>query len=428
MRNQEASTVAKILLDNVFSVVGLPRKILTDQGSNFESILFKELCRVLQIDKARTSPYHPSGNGMLERFHRTLNTMLAKVVGESQKDWDLWILQVVSAYRASQHTATGFSPNFLVFGRENRMPIDIVAGDVLGLGDSTFSANEFVADRQARMMQAYELVRNRLRTTANRRKKIYNLSVKPLQFNPGDKVWYFYPRRYVRKSQKWQFFYVGLYTVVERLSSLNYPIQKSPKEKPIVVHVDKLKRYFPKFTVAADTLGSDSVSSVQCDGFIFVSPGISNMSTSSKMVAAPGMTTRPKKKLCAVCGKAFVRKRSVDLHMETTHNPNPPSFPCNLCQRVYARRDNLIRHKRINHPRGEAQAAAFEGPVLAVDLLSQPVVAGNPSPSTPTMDEHEAAMDKVGVIALPPPGGTSDLYVRHVAGDPVHPVVSRSLD
>ena len=365
---------------------------------------------------------------MLERFHRTLNTMLAKVVSESQKDWDLWIPQVMSAYRASPHAATGYSPNFIVFGRENRMPIDIVAGDLLGLGDSTLSTNEFVAVRQARMMQAYELVRNRLRTTANRRKEIYNLSVKALQFNHGNKVWYFYPRRYVRKSQKWQFFYVGPYTVVERLSSLNYSIQKSPKEKPIVVHVDKLKRYYPRFMAAVDTPASGSVSSVQYDDFVFAPPGKSNMPAISKMGAVPGATTKPKKKLCTVCGKAFVRRRGVILHMETTHNPNPPSFPCNLCQRVYARRDNLIRHKRINHPRGEAQAAVLDDPALAVDRLSHPVGMENPSPSTPTMDEHDAAMDEVVVATLPPLSGTSDLYVGHVTVDPDNAFVRGSLN
>ena len=85
MRNQEAITVAKILVDQVFTFFGTPMRILSDQGKNFESQLFQELCRCMNIEKVRTSSYKPSTNGQQERFHRTLNAMIAKVVKESQK-------------------------------------------------------------------------------------------------------------------------------------------------------------------------------------------------------------------------------------------------------------------------------------------------------------------------------------------------------
>ena len=77
-RNQEATTVAKILIDNVICLVGTPARILSDQGPNFESLLFKELCRVLRVAKIRTSLYEASTNGMVERFNLTLNSILAK--------------------------------------------------------------------------------------------------------------------------------------------------------------------------------------------------------------------------------------------------------------------------------------------------------------------------------------------------------------
>src|SRR6218665_1389775 len=71
--NQEATTVAKALVETVIARYGAPLQILTDQGTNFEGNLFQELCRLLGIDKVRTSSYPPSGNGLIERFHRTLN-------------------------------------------------------------------------------------------------------------------------------------------------------------------------------------------------------------------------------------------------------------------------------------------------------------------------------------------------------------------
>ena len=82
MRNQEAATVAKILVDRIFCVHGCPLQILSDQRPNFESSLFREICRLLAVDKVRTSPYKPSTNGNIERFHATMHNMLAKLVSE----------------------------------------------------------------------------------------------------------------------------------------------------------------------------------------------------------------------------------------------------------------------------------------------------------------------------------------------------------
>jgi transposase InsO family protein len=110
MRNQEASTVAQLLVDRVFCVHGLPLQILTDQGRKFESELFKEICRFLSVDKIRTTAYKTSTNGNIEYFHATLNSMLAKLVSENQKDWDGKLAAVAFAYRNSAQESTGFSP------------------------------------------------------------------------------------------------------------------------------------------------------------------------------------------------------------------------------------------------------------------------------------------------------------------------------
>ena len=87
---------------------------------------------VLGIDKIRTTPYRASTNGAVEWFHRTLNAMLGRVVSENQLDCDVKLPGVMAAYRASRHDATGYSPNFLMFGRELRAPIDIVLGGPSG--------------------------------------------------------------------------------------------------------------------------------------------------------------------------------------------------------------------------------------------------------------------------------------------------------
>ena len=87
MRSIDAKHVAEQLI-MVFSRVGVPREILTDQGSNFTSQLLAELYRLLHIHAIRTSPYHPQTDGMVERFNQTLKAVLRKTIDEEGKDWD----------------------------------------------------------------------------------------------------------------------------------------------------------------------------------------------------------------------------------------------------------------------------------------------------------------------------------------------------
>ena len=90
--DQTAETVVKKMGDRVITTFGTPYSILTDQGKQFESILFKELCKLLQIEKYRTSSYHPQTNGINERCHRTFNNSLMAMM-KDEKDWDILIVR-----------------------------------------------------------------------------------------------------------------------------------------------------------------------------------------------------------------------------------------------------------------------------------------------------------------------------------------------
>lgn len=125
IRNHTAPVVARALMVHVFSRFGTPLQLLSDRGPEFESELFNQLMKWLEIDKIRTTPYKPSTNGCVERLHKTMNSMLGKVVSESQRDWDDRLPLVMAAYRASPHSSTGFTPNRIFLGRENRMPLDL---------------------------------------------------------------------------------------------------------------------------------------------------------------------------------------------------------------------------------------------------------------------------------------------------------------
>ena len=85
MPNQEATTVAELLVIQFICRFGVPLLIHSDQGRNFESELFAEMCRLLGIKKTRTIPYHPQSDGMVERFNHTLEAQLSKFADHNQK-------------------------------------------------------------------------------------------------------------------------------------------------------------------------------------------------------------------------------------------------------------------------------------------------------------------------------------------------------
>ena len=243
VRVHTAPVVARVIVDNVFSRFGFPRRILTDQGREFESQLFQELCRNMDIEKIRTSPYRPSTNACVERFHRTLNSMLAKVIEANQRNWDDCIPAVMAAYRAAKHDSTGYSPNRLVLSKENRAPVDIVLGVPSEEEQHYDSYNDYVQDMQQRMREAYAIARDHLNAAAQRRKKEYDIKVKSTQFHEGDWVWYLYPRKYVNKSPKWSLNYHGPFLVIKVIAPCDYVVQRTKRSIPITVHGDKLKTF-----------------------------------------------------------------------------------------------------------------------------------------------------------------------------------------
>ena len=86
-----------------------PLELHADQGRNFKSILFKEVCRFLQITKTRTTLYRPSSHGMVERFNRTLGKIITSFIEQKPQNWDLYLSILTAAYGCTVHPATGYT-------------------------------------------------------------------------------------------------------------------------------------------------------------------------------------------------------------------------------------------------------------------------------------------------------------------------------
>ena len=239
--NMEASTVADFFVKEFVFRYGVPRQIHTDQGTNFNSALFKELCLLLRIQKTRTTGFHPQSDGLVERFNRTLLNMVSMFVSESQKDWDEWIPAVMFAYRATPQASTKFSPNLLMFGRETFMPIDLMVG--LPPSMETPDEQEYVTILRDHLEKAHAIARQNTKFSAIRQKKLYDTSVKEQSFKAGDYVWLYTPIRKKGFSAKLQRHWRGPYLVLNKIGETNYRIQQNPKAKMKIVHANRLNDY-----------------------------------------------------------------------------------------------------------------------------------------------------------------------------------------
>ncbi|CAC5415224.1 unnamed protein product [Mytilus coruscus] len=112
--NIYASTVAEKMVTEFICSYGVPTQIHTDQGSQFTSDLFLQLCKLLHIDKTRNSPFHPQSSGLVERLNGTIEDMLSKVVSKNQRDWDTYVPLLMLAYRSAPHETLGEKNNMLI--------------------------------------------------------------------------------------------------------------------------------------------------------------------------------------------------------------------------------------------------------------------------------------------------------------------------
>ena len=105
----DTETVAEALL-GIFSRVGFPSEMLSDNGPQFVSSVMKEVSRLTSVKQLHSSPYHAQSNGLCEKFNGTLKKMLRRMSAERPSDWDRYVEPLLFAYREAPQESTHFSP------------------------------------------------------------------------------------------------------------------------------------------------------------------------------------------------------------------------------------------------------------------------------------------------------------------------------
>ena len=239
-----AEVCAARILNAYVSRWGCPLSIHSDQGRTYESKVFKEMCRMLEVRKTRTSVRNPKGNGQSERFNRTLIRMVKAYLCGEQKNWDLHLGCLAGAYRASPHESTKLTPNLLTLGREVRLPAELIFGSVEAYqGDEITSYGEYVDTLRSRIQHAHEVARKHLDSAAKRSKEIYDTLVSVNRYKVGDLVWCLDESRKVGIMPKLEHDYDGPFLVIKKYSEWDFLLQVDRAGKEIGVSHNKLKSY-----------------------------------------------------------------------------------------------------------------------------------------------------------------------------------------
>ena len=99
-----------------------PQTLQTDQGANFVSEVFRNTCGILKSNKIQSTAFHPASQGSIERSHRVLAEYLRHYVSEDQTNWNSCVPFATYVHNTTEHSATGFTPLELVFGRPSTLP------------------------------------------------------------------------------------------------------------------------------------------------------------------------------------------------------------------------------------------------------------------------------------------------------------------
>ena len=259
-------TVAEELV-KMFSDIGIPNEILSDNGSQFTSDMMAEVHRLLSIKSITTTPYHAQCNGLCERYNGTLKQMLRRMISEQEKEWDRFIEPLLFAYReVPVESLGGFSPFELIYGRTVRGPMSVLR-DIWSneeLNEEMMNTYEYVLNLRSKLEETCKIATESLLNAQEKQKYYFDKKSKPRILEAGDEVLLLLPSENNKLQMKWK----GPFKIKQQVGMYNYVVEIGNNEK--VFHINMLKKYYrrddqtkQKMTVSAIVWESDHEEDVE---------------------------------------------------------------------------------------------------------------------------------------------------------------------
>jgi hypothetical protein len=311
-----AEITADFILKNIICRHGMVESILSDRGVNFESEIVGNLCKLLGIEKLRTTAYHAAGDGITERPFKTIKPCIAKFVNDSHSDWDRILPMATSAYNNSYHSTIKMSPHEALYHTKPVLISDIVLNNVSQEVSNSTHVYNFVKSLQSRAQSINQFINNQTAAARDKQKQYYDRFVKnKAVYQVGDMVTIINYRTRLGKNKSYEPKHLGPYTITKQLGDLTYRLE-SPKLRPETVHYNRLHRYNSRANVTvgkeqqpASLLVSRQPTSVKKNQLITEQP--SHIST---------FRAAHTRKAAATAALRLTILRNIEHHESTTEN------------------------------------------------------------------------------------------------------------
>jgi hypothetical protein len=238
MEHQDAVTIAKAFVEEVILKFGILQMILTDQGSNFMSEVFTKVCKLLKIKKIKCTAYHRETNKALERTHRVLVEYFRCFILEDQSNRNKLLPYATFVFNTTPHTATGFTPHELMFGRKPNIP-GLLQKET---PKTQYTYDSYIKELQSRLQSSFQAARFNLESQKERSKKYHDRNINTPLFTVGDKVLLHDEKIRRGRSAKLSPPFIGPYEIID-VDDVNLTL-KLPKNRTLKVHANRLKPFF----------------------------------------------------------------------------------------------------------------------------------------------------------------------------------------
>lgn len=238
--NQQTVHVVRLFAEQIVPMFGVPEALLSDRGTNLLSHLMLDCCKLLGTKKLNTTAYHPECDGMVERFNRTLKTMLRKHVDRFGVQWDRYLPGLLWAYRNTPHESTGEKPSYLLFGLDCRSPTEAALLPTTGIEPTEVS--DYREELVLSVSHARNLAVSSIQAAQRKNKGQYDKkATADISFRAGDWILIRFPQeesgRWRKLSRPWH----GPYRVIScDMPDVTATKVYFPDDPPIQVHLSRV--------------------------------------------------------------------------------------------------------------------------------------------------------------------------------------------
>jgi hypothetical protein len=238
-----APALARLFLDTVVRQHGMPERIISDRDPRFTAHFWRAFWTSMGSTLDMGTAYHPESDGQTENANKTLEIMLRSVIDFTQNDWDEHLAAAELAFNNSKNETTGFTPFYMVYGREARMPLDLALAPLTKAAD-----NPTAAEATARWRAALQQASDNTTQQQRRQKKYADRTRREVRFAVGDRVLLSTQHLKLigerKRARKLTERYVGPYRVKRVVNANAYELElpASLKIHP-VINISHLKEY-----------------------------------------------------------------------------------------------------------------------------------------------------------------------------------------